>query len=145
MERVIAKIKKSTVNEIWVVLSDFTGETKLNIREYFLAGDDKGFLPTKKGISFPLDEVGAVRDAVEALANATEEGTACILLKMDRSEVRAAIRKYEGHTYAELRTFIPGKDASDEWRPTQKGFTINPRLVPLLVAAIGELEDNLEE
>jgi len=51
MEKIVAKIKKSMTSEIVVSLSDYTGEPKLSIREYFLADESGAFHPTKKGIS----------------------------------------------------------------------------------------------
>jgi len=143
MDQVVAKIRKSATSEVWVVITEYTGQKRLDIREYFLAGEGKGFLPTKKGVSFPLSAVRALRDAIESLIGATEIGTFESFLKSERSEVRAGLRSYLGHTYTEFRVYIPGDNPETEWRPTPRGFTLNPSLMHLLAEAVDDAEDLL--
>lgn len=137
MDRVIAKIKKSAVSEVWVVLTDFTGELRIDVREYFHVGPG-AFHPTRKGVSIPAAGIRALRDALEVLAEASDVGTVATINRSERAAVQAGIRNFEGHTYAELRVFIPGPTPDAPWRPTPKGFTLKPSLVPLLAEAIGE-------
>lgn len=54
-ERVVAKIRKSATKEIWVVLTEYSGELRLDIRERFL-GDEGAFLPSKRGVTIPATE-----------------------------------------------------------------------------------------
>jgi hypothetical protein len=143
MDIVIAKIKKSSANEVWVVLTEFTGDLRLDLREYFHVGP-AGFKPTRKGVSIPTAQIPGLRDALDALAAATEIGTVATINRSQRTEIRAGLRKFEAHTYAELRVFVPGPTPDAPWRPTPKGFTLKPSLIPLLVDAIGDVEDFID-
>ncbi len=144
MHHVVGKIRKSPSNEIWVVLTDFTGSPRLDVREYFHAGGDAGFRPTRKGVSVPVDQIPALCDAIDALASAKELGTVATFGRTGRTEIQAGLRKFEGHTYAELRLFARGGDAG-EYRPTPKGITLHPSLVPTLGDAVADAEDLAKE
>lgn len=145
MEQLVAKVRKGHSNELWIVLTDFTGETRLDLREYFHPDSDVGFVPTKKGVSVAMSQVPALRDALDALAAATDVGTVATFAQTPRAQIRAGLRRFEGHTYAELRLFVLGKGSDGDWRPTPKGVTFNPSIIPAIAEAVGEAEELLED
>jgi hypothetical protein len=138
MQRVVGKIPKTVNNEIWVVVTDFTGEVRLDIREYFYSDGEAGFLPTKKGIAVPVAEIPALREALQVLAESTEPGVIARLSRTPRTEIQVGVRTYQGHTYAELRLFFLA--GPTDYRPSPKGVTLNLSFVPLLAEMVGEAE-----
>jgi hypothetical protein len=131
MEQVVAKIRKTGSAELWVVLSDFTGEARLDVREYFQPANNDSFRPTKKGISVPLAEIPELRNAIAALSEVRSIGTVATMRRPNGSQLTAGVREYLGHTYSELRLFVPGTNG--ELRPTIKGVTFKASLVPTIV------------
>lgn len=58
----------------------------------------------------------------------------------DRSpteQVQVALSKYKGKTYVDLRIYYKASDG--EYRPTKKGITVSPDLLPELGEAIRKL------
>jgi hypothetical protein len=58
----------------------------------------------------------------------------------DRSpteQVQASLSTYRGKTYVDLRIFFKARDG--EYRPTKKGITISPDLLPQLEEAVQKL------
>jgi len=132
-ERIVAKIRKNATKEIWVVLTDYSGELRLDLRERF-QGDDGGFLPTKKGVAIQLSELPALAAALQDLIGAMGLGTVATFGRTAKAEIRASICSYEGHSYAEVRRFIR-TGGSEEWKHG-KGVTLNQALVPSLFSAV---------
>ena len=144
MEQVVAKIRKGSSNEIWVVLTDYTGELRLAIREYYYDASAQEFRPTKKGLIIPLECIPELRDALDKLDGQRESGTVAAFSWTDRGEVKVGVRCFQGHVYAEIRFFVPGKDPEADWRPTGKGVTFKPSALPQVLEAVGQAEDAAE-
>ena len=142
MNQVIEKIKKSDTNEIWVALSDFTGSTKLDLREYYYSTPDDKYLPTRKGIAFPLDVIPDVSEALEKLSDIADIQMAASFTWTEQGEVRASNRKFNKNVYAELRYFY--LDANGDHKPTNKGITFKSSIIPLLLDAILAAEEYLD-
>jgi hypothetical protein len=137
VEQVITKIRKNASTEIWVVLSDFTGALRLNLREYFRA-EDGVFRPTKKGVGIDPAEIAGLVDALDKLAEVSQPGTVAVVARRTGAEILAGVREYQGHTYGEIRQFVG--DAASGWKPTGKGVTFKPGLVPALLEAVEKAE-----
>ena len=58
-------------------------------------------------------------------------------------EVRASLTEYKGKQYIDLRVFY--KADNDEMRPTKKGLTLSPELLPELEQAIQKLIEAVGE
>jgi len=58
-------------------------------------------------------------------------------------EVRASLSDYKGKTYLDIRVFY--RDEEGEWKPTKKGITIAPDLLPELEKAVAALRDAIEQ
>ena len=58
--------------------------------------------------------------------------------KNSMEQVRAFVSEFKGKSYINLRVFF--EDDKDTWRPTKKGLTLDPALLPELKAAVLALE-----
>ena len=137
MEQVITKIRKNASSELWVVLSDYTGTLRLNLREYFRA-EDGAFRPTRKGVGIDPAEIAGLVDGLDKLAETSQAGTVAIVARRPGAEILAGVREYQGHTYGEIRQFVG--DAASGWKPTGKGVTFKAGLVPALMEAVEKAE-----
>ena len=64
----------------------------------------------------------------------------------DRSpteQVQVSLSKYKGKTYVDLRIYYKASDG--EYRPTKKGITMSPDLLPELGEAIRKLTEKVGE
>jgi len=52
-------------------------------------------------------------------------------------QVRASFTIYKGKEYVDIRAYYEGDDG--EWRPTRKGLTLAPGVLPELAAAVEKL------
>ena len=68
MQKLISKFDKNSIEEILVELSDYKGQTYLNIRAW-IKDNDGEFLPTKKGLTCHCE---LIPDLIEALQKAKE-------------------------------------------------------------------------
>lgn len=144
MSQVVAKIRKRQGSELWVALTEYGGIQRLDVREYFHPDSQPESRPTKKGISVPVERLGDLKTAIEALIQAGErEGPVATLTRSESLEVRVGIRTYLGRKYADIRTYIKA-DNEQEWKPTKKGFTIHPRLLPELLRGLETAEELIQ-
>ena len=141
MEQIVAKIRKGPTKEIWIILTDFTGEARLSIREYYYDASAQEFRPTKKGLMVPLESIPELRDALDKLIGKIEVGTVASFSWTDQGEVRVGVNRYQGHVYDEIRLFVPSKASEEEWNPTGKGVTFNRSALPQVLEAIDRAED----
>lgn len=59
--------------------------------------------------------------------------------KNSLEEVRASLTEFKGRQYIDLRVFYKAED--DEFRPTKKGLTLSPELIPELEEALHKLKE----
>jgi len=73
--------------QVKVVISEFRGTTYLGIRKYFLSFDE-GYVPSKEGISIPL-EINSSYALLEALLDICSEmeGVEAIKDKLEASKI----------------------------------------------------------
>ncbi len=129
---IIAKIKKGRDNEIWITLSTYTGQLRVDIREYFIPEGKSDFSPTKKGVSVPIERISELEDMLEAIDTETVDSAETLEISKGW-EIRGALREYEKHRYMELRNYILNKQK--EWIPA-KGVTFKPEIFEQLKASV---------
>jgi len=140
---VIAKIKKNAISEIWIVAKVYEGNLSCDIREYFRPDDGAEWLPTKKGVSIPLDLLGQAVDAVDEMARRDAVSEICTMERGKTAKLRFAISEYEKHIYGDIRTFyLKTKDDTD-WKPG-KGVTVSLSKLGQLADALRLAEDHIE-
>jgi hypothetical protein len=142
MEATVAKLKKNATAEVWVCLRDYQAKQYVDVREYFLLGDDRQWHPTKKGIMIPPPLLAQVIDGVEALGGGTDLKTGVTIRKSARDEIQVAVREFEGNRYAEIRIWYWGENG--EKKPG-KGVTFKLEMLDGLLEALRSAEEHLEE
>lgn len=143
MDQIIGKIRKNQSTEIWVLLTDYSGSLRADIRQYFKSSETGDWKPTRRGISFSLEEVPKIKNAIEYLISDPSLKQEITIRSDETIEVRAGIREYLGKVYVDFRTYsLHSKE--NKWKPTQKGFTINPEMLDILLENIELLEDCLD-
>lgn len=63
---VVARVKKSATEEVRFALSEYRGQTYIQIRVWYLDKDGE-MKPSYKGIAFRLEEFHALKDGIAAL------------------------------------------------------------------------------
>lgn len=72
MDRLISKFRKNAFEEVQVSVREYLGRQLLDIRIY--AGPrGQETVPTKKGISLPIELFGELRTAVDSLEEVLEQ------------------------------------------------------------------------
>ena len=138
---VVAKIRKNAVSEVWVVVKTYAGKRLCDIREYFRPADSPGWLPTKKGVSFPKELVGKAVDAAEELAERDSVADVAEIPRGKKAKTCFAIREFQHHIYGEIRTYY--KEQEDgEW-VHGKGVTLPLATLDKLAEALRLAEDQM--
>ena len=130
-----ARLRINAATEVRVLSQEYSGRCYLHIRQYFLS-DDNDFVPTQKGISIPIENLREVLDAVGELRGlGTNCGTAAVVPKSPREEIRFSVVSWEGMTKADVRSYF--SKAGEAERQPGKGVRLN-------LALLVELERGLE-
>ena len=77
------------------------------------------------------------------VAERPTQDKALTLAKNTQEQYRFSLEHYHGRDYADLRIYYLDDD-SGEYRPTRKGLTIAPDNWPQFMAALRQLEAQLE-
>lgn len=139
--QVIAKIKKSAVSEVWVTLKTYAGKRSCDIRAHFHPADSPGWLPTKKGVSVPLEDLAQAVDAAEELSGQEALGVVAEIPRGGKAKLLFAIREFQKHVYGEVRTYYR-KDENEDWKPG-KGVTLPLAMLSQLAEALRLAEDQV--
>jgi hypothetical protein len=128
----IARIKKSSVSEVWVVAREYNGRPLCDIREYFHPADNPEWLPTKKGATVPSDLLVQVVDAVEAMATRDAVGEVREIPRGKKAKLRV-LRDLRISRHEEIDDHIY-RIASICWHSPHK---LKPAQVPTLLVSVG--------
>ena len=66
------------------------------------------------------------------------EATIAKIKKHSTSEIWVSLREYEGNQYVDVREHFLERD-SREWKPTRKGLTLQPKLLPQVINGLEAL------
>ena len=138
-EMVIAKIRKTAVSEVWVVVKTYAGRRLCDVREYFHPADGTGWLPTKKGVSFPKELVGKAVDAAERLSGELSVADVAEIPRGKNAKICFAIREFEHHICGEIPTYYRQQEDA-EWTHG-KGVTLPLAMLGKLAEALRLAED----
>ena|SRR5438445_9077101 len=137
---VVAKIKKSAVSEIWVVVKEYAGRPSCDVREYFHPADSPDWLPTRKGASIPPELLGQAVDAIDEMSTRSTVEMVRELPRGKKARLRFAICEYQKHIYGEIRTYYVEETDSKDWKPG-KGVTFPLAIIGQLAEAVRIAED----
>ena len=65
MEKTLGEIELNKASKIFIRVRDYKERNYFDMRQFFLS-DDNEWLPTKKGVSIPVEHLELVKKAVEA-------------------------------------------------------------------------------
>jgi len=66
MDKVAYEFEKGETELVRARVSEFKGQTRADLRIFF-KGEKGDWLPTKRGISFPLDQVAEMKTAINEI------------------------------------------------------------------------------
>lgn len=140
---IIAKIRKNSISEVWVLVKEYKGKPSCDIREHFHPADSPEWLPTKKGVSIPTELVGQAVDAIEELAKKNTLCEVATIPRGERAKIRFAICEFRKHIYAEIRTYYRDNSENDLWKPG-KGVTFRLDMIAQIAEALRLAKDYLD-
>ena len=114
----------------------------VDIREHFLASEDRQGHPTKKGIMVLPELLPHVIGGVEALEDVCELGTVATIPKSSRDEIQIGFREFGTTRYGEVRLWYCSEPTDDK-KPSPKGVTFKIDLVEAIVNALRDAQENL--
>ena len=71
MDQTIAEIERRDREKVVLALRRYQGVQFIDLRQYFQNDDDQ-WCPTKKGVTFSVDQIGELKEAVDKLVAALE-------------------------------------------------------------------------
>ena len=81
------------------------------------------------------------RQAVNANSDSTHGGAEpkiiAALTKNSREEIRICATEYANRKLVDIRVWVPGR-GTDDARPTRKGISLRPELLPEMVEALAK-------
>jgi len=121
MSEFIVVLDVALRNPIIVSISDFRGESRLDVRHHY-EGDDGELHPTKKGINMPALYVPALLIALEAAHPPKGDGPARVQVKVDvREPIFVSVDLYRKELRLDVRHFY---DDHGDLRPGFKGMNM---------------------
>lgn len=133
---VAARIKITPALELRVLVQAFHEKCFLHIREFALTNDNV-FVPTPKGVTFPIEQLVPVLDAVRELRDAkVEPRVVGTVPGGGGTVVNFAITTWQGGVKADIRQYFRQGPNGDS-KPTKKGVRIS-------IGLLLELERGLE-
>jgi hypothetical protein len=144
---VVDKIRKTSASEVWILLDEYNGQRRCDVREYFRPDDGPEWLPTKKGVGIPIELLRQAVDAAEALAERSKNtivGEVAALQRGNKAKIIFGIGEFKKHFYGEIRTYYRTDESSDIWKPG-KGVTLPLAMLNKLAEALRLAEDQTEQ
>lgn len=132
---VVGAFPKNRTKMVAGEISEFEGTTRAHIRVYTL-GVDGGLVPTRQGVSMPLESVPRVRDAIHRLEEVAGPGRLVGEVDVGHQRIRVGTTLFEEQMYLDVRRFY---ERNGRWLPTPKGVMLRPELLPHLVALVDGL------
>lgn len=143
---IIDAFQKSATEVVGVSLTEWRGQPRIDIRTYVPAVDNEGLVPTKKGVSLPIELYEQLRGAIRLLGEVMcNEREVARLRRSDNEEVRIGVTTFKGHTLIYIRTFVAANAMGEKWQPTQKGVSLRVELYSRLLDSIEALGDAIGE
>ena len=63
--KLLAAIERTDTEQLQISISEYKGKSYLNMRIFYTTDDGQTWLPTKKGVTFTLDQIDLLEEAIQ--------------------------------------------------------------------------------
>jgi len=142
---IVASFAKNSRELIRVGISYWQGKQRLFVRLYAQTADAQQPVPTKEGITLPIDQYQALLEGVRALAEAGGKEIVTAKIPKNKSQqVWVGANIYKDIPLMYVRTYAAFV-GSQELKPAKQGVSIRAELYPKLLDAVEKLGKALNE
>ena len=142
---IVASFAKNSREVICVGLSQWQGKQRLFIRLYAQTPDAQQPVPTKEGVTLPVEQYKTLLEGVCALAEAGGKEVVTAKIPKNKSQqVWVGANIYKDIPLIYIRTYAAFV-GSQELKPAKQGVSIRAELYPKLLEAVEKLGKALEE
>ena len=136
---IVASFAKNSREMICVGISLWQGKQRLFVRLYAQTPDAPQPVPTKEGVTLPVDQYQALLEGVRALAEAGGKEVVTAKIPKNKSQqVWVGANIYKDVPLIYIRTYAAFV-GSPELKPAKQGVSIRAELYPKLLEAMEQL------
>ncbi len=136
---------KNAREAVGVGISEWKGQPRVDIRIYVPSLEDNTLIPTKKGISLPIEKYPELMEALYKLGDTmSNEKLVARIKKSGKEEIRVGTTTFRDIPMIYLRVYTPIGEKS-EWKPTQRGVNLKVDLYESLLEAVEGLGEEIEK
>jgi len=138
LEEPFVLFKKNAREAVGVACTEWKGESRVDLRIYVQAIGEEELVPTKKGISIPLELFPEVLEGVRRLGDVmSSDKVVAVISRSVNSQIRVGANTFHGHHLVYVRLFNREEPSEPEsWKATNKGVSIRVDLYPRLLKAL---------
>jgi hypothetical protein len=141
---IVASFAKNSREVICVGISRWQGKQRLFVRLYAQSPDAQQPVPTKEGVTLPVEQYQALLDGVRALAEAGGKEVVTAKIPKNKSQqVWVGANIYKEIPLVYIRTYAAFV-GSQELKPAKQGVSIRAELYPKLLEAVESLGKALD-
>jgi hypothetical protein len=142
---VVASFAKNSREMICVGVSLWQGKRRLFVRLYAQTAEAKQPVPTKEGVTLPVEQYQALLEGVRALAEAGGKEIVTAKISKNKSQqVWVGANIYKDMPLLYIRTYVAFV-GSEELKPAKQGISVRAELYPKLLEAVEKLGKAIEE
>jgi len=140
---IVASFAKNSREMICVGTSQWQGKQRLFVRLYAQTPDAEQPVPTKEGITLPVEQYKALLEGVRALEGTSgKEVVTAKIAKNKTQQVWVGANIYKDIPLVYIRTYAAFV-GSQELKPAKQGVSIRAELFPKLLEALEKLGKEL--
>jgi hypothetical protein len=136
---IVASFAKNSRETICVGISHWQGKQRLFVRLYAQTPEAQQPVPTKEGVTLPVEQYPTLLEGVRALAGTS--GKEIVTAKIDKNksqQVWVGANIYKEMPLIYIRTYLAFA-GSQELKPAKQGVSIRAELYPKLLDAVEQL------
>jgi hypothetical protein len=140
---IVASFPKNSREMICVGISQWQGKPRLFVRLYAQTPEAEQPVPTKEGITLPVEQYQALLEGVRALEGTSgKEVVTAKISKNKTQQVWVGANIYKDIPLVYIRTYAAFV-GSQELKPAKQGVSIRAELYPKLLEAVEKLGKEL--
>jgi hypothetical protein len=144
--KIVASFLKNARELVCSGVDEWMGERRLFIRVYVRAVDGDDLLPTREGVTLPVEQALELHKAIQGLGDvASNDKLVACIPKSPTKELRVGCNVFKNIPLIYVRTFARTEAGSAEWFPTRQGISLRVELYPALAESMQYLMDHLAE